>query len=123
MLGIDAQERATCRKKLESLRLDGIFTPLNVNGTLSVPGNIGGINWSGYAFDPNAGVLFANVNNLPFKARLIPCADFEARRKRTNERISEQGEYGPQLGAPYAMFRHPLFSPKFVTASRHPGGR
>ena len=120
--GIDAEERAACRKQLQSLRLDGIFTPPSVNGTLSVPGNIGGMNWSGYAFDPNAGVLFTNVNNLPFKILLIPRADFEARGKRTNERISEQGEYGRQLGTPYAMFRRPLFSPKFIPCIPPPWG-
>lgn len=120
--GIDAEERAVCRKQLEGLRLDGIFTPPSVKGTLSVPGNIGGLNWSGYAFDPNAGVLFANVNNLPFKVRLIPRADFDDRGKRTNERISEDGEYGPQLGAPYAMFRRPLFSPKSIPCIAPPWG-
>ena len=120
--GINAEERAACRKQLEGLRLDGIFTPPSVNGTLSVPGNIGGLNWSGYAFDPNAGVLFANVNNLPFEVRLIPRADFDDRGKRTNERISEDGEYGPQFGAPYAMFRRPLFSSKFIPCIAPPWG-
>ena len=120
--GIDAEERAGCRKELQGLRLDGVFTPPSVSGTLSVPGNIGGLNWSGYAFDPNAGVLFANANNLPFKVRLIPRADFDARGKRTNERISEQGEYGRQIGAPYAMFRRPLFSPKFIPCIPPPWG-
>lgn len=120
--GIDAEERAACRDQLQGLRLDGVFTPPSIRGTLSVPGNIGGLNWSGYAFDPNAGVLFANVNNLPFKVRLIPRADFDARGKRTNERISEQGEYGRQLGAPYAMFRRPLFSPKSIPCIPPPWG-
>ena len=120
--GINDEERAACRKQLEGLRLDGIFTPPSVNGILAVPGNIGGMNWSGYAFDPNAGVLLANVNNLPFKVRLIPRADFEARGKRTNERVSEEGEYGSQFGAPYAMFRRPLFSPKFIPCIPPPWG-
>ena len=120
--GINAEEREACRKQLASLRLDGIFTPPSVNGILAVPGNIGGMNWSGYAFDPNAGVLFANVNNLPFKVRLIPRADFDARGKRTNERISEQGEYGSQIGAPYAMFRRPMFSPKSIPCIPPPWG-
>ena len=120
--GINDEEREACRKQLEGLRLDGIFTPPSVSGTLSVPGNIGGMNWSGYAFDPNSGVLFANVNNLPFKVRLIPRADFDNRGKRTNERIAEDGEYGPQIGAPYAMFRRPLFSPKFIPCIPPPWG-
>ena len=120
--GINEEERAACRKQLEGLRLDGIFTPPSVSGTLSVPGNIGGMNWSGYAFDPSSGELFANVNNLPFKVRLIPRADFDNRGKRTNERIAEDGEYGPQIGAPYAMFRRPLFSPKFIPCVPPPWG-
>lgn len=120
--GINPEEREACRKQLQSLRLDGIFTPPSVNGILAVPGNIGGMNWSGYAFDPNSGVLFANVNNLPFKVRLIPRADFDARGKRTNERIAEEGEYGPQIGAPYAMFRRPLFSPQFIPCIPPPWG-
>jgi membrane-bound PQQ-dependent dehydrogenase (glucose/quinate/shikimate family) len=120
--GIDPEERAACRKQLEGLRLDGIFTPPSVKGSLSVPGNIGGLNWSGYAFDPNTGLLFANANNLPFKVRLIPRTNFDNRGKRTNERISEDGEYGPQLGAPYAMFRRPLFSPKFIPCIAPPWG-
>ena len=67
------------------------------------------------------GVLFANVNNLPFKVRLIARADFDMRGKRSNERIAEEGEFGSQLGAPYAMFRRPLFSPKFIPCIPHPG--
>jgi quinoprotein glucose dehydrogenase len=62
------------------------------------------------------------VNNLPFKVRLIPRADFDQRGKRTNERIGEEGEYGPQFGAPYAMFRRPLFSPKFIPCIPPPWG-
>jgi quinoprotein glucose dehydrogenase len=120
--GINADERAACRKQLEGLRLDGVFTPPSVNGILAVPGNIGGLNWSGYAFDPNVGLLFANANNLPFKVRLIPRADFDDRGKRTNERISEDGEYGPQIGVPYAMFRRPMFSPKFIPCVPPPWG-
>ena len=120
--GINAEEREACRKQLESLRLDGIFTPPSVNGTLSVPGNIGGMNWSGYAFDPDSGVLFGNVNNLPFKVRLIPRADFDTRGKQINERISEQGEYGSQLGAPYAMFRRPLLTPRGTPCIPPPWG-
>jgi quinoprotein glucose dehydrogenase len=120
--GIDAEEREACRKQLEELRLDGVFTPPSVKGILAVPGNIGGLNWSGYAFDARTGVLFANANNLPFKVRLIRRQDFDNRGKRMNERISEEGEYGPQFGTPYAMFRRPLFSPKFIPCIPPPWG-
>jgi quinoprotein glucose dehydrogenase len=120
--GLDAAEREACRQQLQGLRLDGVFTPPSLKGILAVPGNIGGMNWSGYAFDPQAGLLFANTNNLPFKVRLLPRADFDQRGKTTNERLSEEGEFGPQLGAPYAMFRRPLFSAKFIPCIPPPWG-
>ena len=34
------------------LRNDGVFTPPSLQGTLVMPGNVGGMNWSGFAFDP-----------------------------------------------------------------------
>ena len=80
-------------------------------GTVSIPGNIGGLNWSGYAFDPHRGLLIANTNNLPFEVRLVPRDTTGQQAQGTQERLSPHGEYGPQTGAPYGMFRRPLLSP------------
>jgi quinoprotein glucose dehydrogenase len=44
----------TCQKWIRSFRNEGIFTPPSLQGTLVIPGNIGGMTWSGYAFDPSA---------------------------------------------------------------------
>src|SRR5438552_7727716 len=60
-------ERETCRGRLEALRNEGVFTPPSLRGTLVIPGNVGGMNWSGYAFDPVRSFLLANVNNMPAK--------------------------------------------------------
>ncbi len=46
--GVSDVERETCLKRLKSLRNEGIFTPPSVRGTLVIPGNLGGMNWSGY---------------------------------------------------------------------------
>jgi quinoprotein glucose dehydrogenase len=99
--GDNEAEREACRSRLAALRNEGVFTPPSLKGTLVVPGNIGGLNWSGYAFDPNRNLLVANVNNLPAKIRLIPRAEFEDRKQRT-----EDGEYTAQQGAPYGMLRN-----------------
>jgi quinoprotein glucose dehydrogenase len=99
--GVSDAEREACRARLGALRNEGIFTPPSLQGTLVFPGNIGGLNWSGYAFDPNRNLLIANVNNLATKVRLIPRAEFEDRKNRT-----ENGEYSAQEGAPYGMFRN-----------------
>jgi quinoprotein glucose dehydrogenase len=98
---VSDDERDACRARLRALRNEGIFTPPSLRGTLVVPGNIGGLNWSGYAFDPGRNLLVANVNNLPAMIRLIPRAEFQDRTRRT-----EPGEYTAQAGAPYGMMRN-----------------
>jgi quinoprotein glucose dehydrogenase len=99
-----------CRKLLQGLRNEGVFTPPSIQGTVAVPGNIGGLNWSGYAFDPHRGLLIANVNNLPFEVRLIPRDGNAPTAQGSSERLSSHGEYASQDGTPYRMFRRPLFS-------------
>ena len=50
------------------------------SGTIVVPGNAGGSNWGGIAVDPERRIVVANVMNLPFLVRLVPRAEFAARR-------------------------------------------
>jgi glucose dehydrogenase len=59
-----------CRELFESLRGGSIYTPIGAVRTLVVPGNLGGANWSGAAFDPESRRLFVNVNELPLVASL-----------------------------------------------------
>src|SRR5207244_4360577 len=84
-------EREACRKRLLALRNAGVFTPPSLQGTLVIPGNVGGMNWSGYAFDPVRSLLIVNVNHLPAKVKLIPRAEFADSKHRT-----EDGEYAAQ---------------------------
>ncbi len=105
--GLDAEDREACRKEITALRNEGIFTPPAVRGSLAIPGNIGGMTWSGYAFDPQNGTLLVTTNNFPTKVRVIPRDQFGEARK-----SEEKGEYTSQEGAPYGMFRRPLLSPK-----------
>ncbi|HWV99612.1 MAG TPA: pyrroloquinoline quinone-dependent dehydrogenase [Candidatus Acidoferrum sp.] len=93
--------REDCLARLRTLRNEGIFTPPSLQGSLVVPGNVGGMNWSGYAFDPTRNLLVVNVNNLPAKVRLVARAEFVDARNRT-----ERGEYTEQDGCPYALFRN-----------------
>jgi len=90
-------DRDFCRAEFAKLRNQGTFTPPSVQGTLSIPGHLGGMTWSGYAFDPAQNLLFVNTNNLPARVRLIP-HDKVASDK-------EDGSYGGQRGTPYGMLR------------------
>jgi quinoprotein glucose dehydrogenase len=105
--GLTPEEREGCRSMLQSFRNQGVFTPPALQMSLAIPGNVGGMNWSGSAFDPQRDLLVVNANNFPTKVRLIPGDQFDEAR-----RTGEHGEYTRQSGAPYGMFRTPLISPK-----------
>jgi quinoprotein glucose dehydrogenase len=115
--GPTREDRETCRKWILGLRNEGIFTPPSLQGTLGVPGNLGGMTWSGYAFDPEHGLLVVNTNNLIAKAKLIPRADFWRDQVR-----KEGGDYAPQSGTPYGLFRRFLQSPSDMPCSTPPWG-
>jgi quinoprotein glucose dehydrogenase len=115
--GPTPQDREWCRNYVAHLRNEGIFTPPSLQGTLMVPGNIGGMTWSGYAFDPNRSTLVTNVNNIAAIARLIPREKYNDRGSRT-----EDGDYGDQLGAPYGLYRRFIQSPSNFPCSPPPWG-
>ena len=50
----------------------GQFTPISPQGTLIMPGLLGGANWSGASFDPETGYLYVNANELPSIITLAP---------------------------------------------------
>ena len=110
-------DQETCRNWIHGLRNEGIFTPPSLQGTLAVPGNVGGMTWSGYAYDPQHGLLVVNTNNLVAKVKLIPRADFWH-----DDARAEEGEYSPQAGAPYGLFRRFLQSPSDLPCTAPPWG-
>jgi len=115
--GPTPNDREACRRMMGGLRNDGVFTPPSLQGTLYYPGNLGGMNWSGYAFDPGRSLLIVNTNNLPAKLQLIP-------RDRMSEPngVREEGDYESQLGTPYVMLRRFLQSPSHLPCSPPPWG-
>ena len=118
--GITPADREACRAMLQGLRNEGVFTPPSIKGTLTIPGNVGGMNWSGYAFDPQHGLLLVNVNNLPANVRMIPADKLESDAEANTH--TEHGEYGWQRGAPYGMFRQFIFSPSGLPCVPPPWG-
>jgi quinoprotein glucose dehydrogenase len=76
---LSAEERARFRDEILSARNEGLFTPPSTRGTIEMPGNNGGANWSGAAVDPSNGTLFVVSKDLPALLRLSkdPKADKE----------------------------------------------
>jgi len=108
--GLTPQDRDACRALMENLRAEGIFTPPSVRGTIAFPGNLGGMNWSTGAFDPERQLFVTNVNNLPMEVHLIPRDQYEPIEKAA-KRGDFRAEVSPQHGTPYGMSRRVLVSP------------
>jgi len=104
--GITPADRDYCRERIKTLRNDGLFTPPSLQGSLSEPGNVGGVNWSGYAFDPQNGFLLVNTNNLPAVMGVIAADKYWDAADNNKSDL----EYTQQYGAPYGMFRTMLFA-------------
>jgi quinoprotein glucose dehydrogenase len=120
--GLNDKDRDWCRERVASLRNEGIYTPPSLEGTLAIPGNGGGMNWSGMSFDPARNLLFTNTNHLPFVVKLIPRDEYNEMRE-TSALNRFKGEFGRQTGTPYAMYRERLFAPSGVPCFAPPWGR
>lgn len=72
-----------------------------------VPGNLGGMTWSGYAFDPQRSLLLTNTNNLVAWTKLVPRAEYDG----PGAHHTEDVDLGDQIGAPYAVERRFVQSP------------
>ncbi|HLJ49205.1 MAG TPA: pyrroloquinoline quinone-dependent dehydrogenase [Bryobacteraceae bacterium] len=121
--GATPEARAWCREKIASLRNDGLFTPPTERGTISFPGNVGGVNWGSAAWDPVRNVLIANTNRVAAVMKLIPREDLInaiARRKETE--MPWGGEFALQRGTPYGMHRDWLVAPNGQPCNRPPWG-
>jgi len=119
--GLTDEDRAWCRETVSRLRSDGFFTPPSLQGTIVVPGNVGGMAWGGIAHDRVNDLLIMPVNNIAAEVRLIARNDVEAERK--GGRLSGDFEYAPQQGTPYALVRRLLLGPKtFLPCTPPPWG-
>jgi quinoprotein glucose dehydrogenase len=119
--GPTSEDRNACRAAMEKPRSEGIFTPPSVKGTIAFPGNLGGMNWSSGAFDPERQTFVANVNIFAMEVHLIPRNRYEASEKAAKEG-QFRAEVSPQHGTPYGMSREVLRSPSGLPCNPPPWG-
>lgn len=102
------EHREGCKRLLEGIRYEGIFTPPSLEGTLLYPGNPGGTNWGSMAYDKERRIGYLIVNRLPTVVKLIPRREFpQADRKGTLN--GARAQHTEQFGTPYGMARFDLF--------------
>ncbi|MHB8416988.1 MAG: pyrroloquinoline quinone-dependent dehydrogenase [Myxococcales bacterium] len=116
--GATPRDRELCLDGFEALRPGSLFVPPSLQGSLDYPGHLGGFNWSGTAYDPGRGLLFAATDSVPFLVRLIPRPQAAALAKK-----AKPGELTAQEGTPYAVYRRPLASPTGLPCSPPPWGQ
>jgi quinoprotein glucose dehydrogenase len=119
--GTTDAERNACRERLARLRSDGIFTPPDVRGIVAIPGNLGGMNWSSGAFDPQRQFFITNVNNLAMEVHLIPRDEYLSH-EQAAEAGKFRGDVSPQHGTPYGMSRQAILSPQGLPCLAPPWG-
>ena len=104
-------DRKWCREQIAKLRSEGVFTPPSLRGSLLIPGNVGGMSWSGAAFHPSHRLLLVPVNNLAAEVRLIRRADLRREREIAGRDLRGDWEFASQEGTPYGMARRLLRAP------------
>ena len=103
---VQASDLDACQSVLKGLTGTSIFSPPSLAGIAAVPGNLGGINWGGFAWDAKHEHLIVSVTNVAYRVQLIPRNEFSA-----GERGNFRGEFGSQYATPYAMVRAPVRAP------------
>src|SRR5580704_13194523 len=109
--GKTPEDKQACADKIRAARSEGIFTPPSVKGSIVFPGSVGGVNWGSAAYDPQRHLLVMDTNRLAILVRLIPREKYDADIQASTSNDRSHGEWGGQVGAPYAMFRTPLIGP------------
>jgi quinoprotein glucose dehydrogenase len=102
--------KAEAQTEMKKYRLGPLFTPPSLQGTLGLPGILGGANWGGGAFDPDTGMLYIKTTNSPAVFRVKKPDHSSA-----NPRASEvDAEWSGDLGAPATFHgRLPLTKPPY----------
>ncbi|MCH8895556.1 MAG: pyrroloquinoline quinone-dependent dehydrogenase [Proteobacteria bacterium] len=116
--GLTPIDRSVCRKKIESLRHDGIFAPPSLQGTIVFPGFLGGNSWGGIAYDPEAEIIVTNTNRIAMVVTLVPRNQLAG----ASSNIDDQSVIANQAPAQYGVRRSVLLSPLKVPCSPPPWG-
>lgn len=115
--GPTPEDKKACGELFRTLRNDGIFTPPSEQGSLIVPGNIGGMHWGGAAWAPQSGMLVIPLNDIPAIIRLIPQLSFNSARAQHPDRETTE-----QKGTDFAMSREFFRSPSGMPCIEPPWG-
>jgi len=67
-------EQEAIKEKLRGYRMEGIYTPPSLQGTVETPGHNGGANWGSSAVDPIKGEFYIVTKESPTVLKMLPGA-------------------------------------------------
>jgi quinoprotein glucose dehydrogenase len=72
LTNVTPEAHASALERFRRYRSGSIYTPPSLQGTITMPGHLGGAEWQGGSYDPQLNVLYVNVNEIPTINRLRP---------------------------------------------------
>ncbi|CAG9232066.1 Quinate/shikimate dehydrogenase (quinone) [Paraburkholderia tropica] len=121
MWGVTPIDQLMCRITFRGMRYDGLFTAPDTDYALSFPGSLGGMNWGGLSYDPNAGMIYVNDMRLGLWVHLVK----EKQRggpSDGNEAVNAGMGAVPLGGTPYSVTKDRFFSPLGIPCQKPPFG-
>jgi glucose dehydrogenase len=85
--------RDSARAVASRYRMGPLYTPPSMEGTITMPGVIGGVGWGGAAYDPETSTLYVKASNSPSLARIA------RRAARNDDHRAAVGDANLQHGA------------------------
>jgi quinoprotein glucose dehydrogenase len=100
--------RDSARAVASRYRMGPMYTPPSMQGTITMPGSIGGVGWGGAAYDPESNTLYVKATNQPVVWRIVKreapsdTVDYDYAPDLANSALSVRlpgpnGERGPAL--------------------------
>jgi quinoprotein glucose dehydrogenase len=113
-----------CSRWAARLRNEGRFTPPSLQGSISWPATVGGVEWGGGAVNPTTSTYVVNSDQVPQVYTLIPRAEAT---KLYGNALRGKGGYAAQQGSPYGfrlqnflnMWGMPCWAPPYGTLSSY----
>jgi quinate dehydrogenase (quinone) len=120
MWGMTPIDQLMCRTIFLGMRYEGLFTAPDTDVSLSYPGSLGGLNWGGISYDPNAGMAYLNDMRLGLWVQLIKKAG--GSESDGNEAVNAGMGAVPLGGTPYSVIKDRFLSPLGVPCQKPPFG-
>ena len=90
LTNITPEAHAYALEASSEYRSGSIYTPPSLQGTITMPGHLGGAEWHGGSFDPQLNVLYVNVNEIPTINRLRPVFESGAQGRQSPAQLGLQ---------------------------------